>query len=72
MGKRGRAGAGRRGLGGGVDRVCPWPETGACALLDRFIRFERAGDSDGSCLSGEESLALGLVGGDTEDACGGR
>lgn len=32
------------GAGGGVDRVCPWPDTGACALLDRFIRFERAGD----------------------------
>lgn len=32
------------GAGGGVDGVCRWLETGACALLDRFIRFERAGD----------------------------
>ena len=32
------------GAGRGVAGVCPWPEAGACALLDRFIRFERAGD----------------------------
>lgn len=30
--------------GGGAEGVCPWPESGADALLDLFIRFERAGE----------------------------
>lgn len=32
------------GCGGGAKGVCPGPERGADALLDLFIRFERAGE----------------------------
>ena len=32
------------GCGGGAKGVCPWPERGADALLDLFIRFERVGE----------------------------
>lgn len=54
------------GVERGVERFCPWPPSCGAALLDLFIRFERAGEG-WKHFSGEESMALWLVGGDRED-----
>lgn len=51
---------------GGAGGFCPWPDSCGEAFLDLFMRFERAGEG-WKDFSGEESVALWLVGGDRED-----